>query len=228
MPIFEKDCVSITVRGTAASVFTKATFQVKIVTSAETGPQAKGLAQPTIEAFKAAVVGMADAARVDLSRMQASFDVALVKKYHDNMEIAAGYQAIYVCSFAADNVAAAVELHDRLTSIPGVQAESPQFLVDSEHEVAAVAFKDAYSRAHSQFLNQCGIMGVDSKMWRMSSWHVQDRVQRGKGLRFDESLSKPKAVGLQPGDALLDIQVTFTWHRGQLTQLVPQVPLGNV
>ena len=88
--MFEKDCVSITVRGTAASVFTKATFQVKVVTKAETGPQAKALAQPTIEAFKAVVVGMADAARIDLSRMQARFDVALVKKYHDNVEVATG------------------------------------------------------------------------------------------------------------------------------------------
>lgn len=227
MSIYGKDCVSITVRGTAASVFTKATFQVKVVTNAETGPGAKTLAQPTIEAFKAAVVDMADAAKVDLNRMQASFDVALLKKYRDNLEIPSGYQATYACSFAANNVVAAVELHDRLTSIPGVQAESPQFLVDSENEVAAAAFKDAYSRAHSQFLNQCGIMGVDSAMWYMSSWSVQDRVPRGKGLRFDESLTKPKAVGVEPGDAFLDLQVTFIWC---LREPAPaaRVNLGNV
>jgi hypothetical protein len=114
--------------------------------------------------------------------------------------------------FTGMNVKAAPAVHDALTSIESVQAPTPIYNLDESSTIQAQAFADAAQKARQKFADQCVALNIDPKEFYPLSWSIQDQMHQGKTLSFKEPES-PKAVGLEPGRASVDITVTFAFLR---------------
>lgn len=206
--------IIVNTKGTAETRFTRASFSASITRTGKTGPEAKEAARPIIEALKEAIVASAEGAGIDLDRMSTTFAVAPHLEYDNGRQVFKGYQATYTIAFTCSNVVAALQVHDRLTSIEHVVSPTPVFQMDNQGEVAASAFKDAYEKALAKFEGQCAAVGERAKDWRLSSWSIEDEEPRGKVLSFKEGAGKASAVGGEPGKAQFDVNVRFLFTRG--------------
>ena len=137
-------------------------------------------------------------------------DVRCVETHRQTGEFL-GYRAVYSAEFSGTNVREAPFVHDALTSIEGVQSPTPVYHVDDGVEVHAAAFADAVGKAKAKFAAQCKGLGVDPNFYEVTTWTIQEDTPRGKTLSFQANATEPKAVGLEPGKATLDLNVTFVF-----------------
>lgn len=213
MSYYGSNVVAVNVKGSAETEFVSATFVAKVTTYGQTGPAAKDKALPTIDSIKKAVMQHAERAGIDTTRLKTSFSVDIHHDRHSGNF--SGYKASYSITFTGRNVVESLALHDALTSIDGVESPTPVFNLNDSADVHSRAFNDAFQRAKVKFENQCRATGTDPKEFRLTSWSIQDEEPRGKMLSFREDGAGPKAVGLEPGKAVLDMRVTFCYSRPQ-------------
>jgi uncharacterized protein YggE len=203
------DHIDVTAKGSAETEFTSATYRATVVTSGKTGPQAKEKALPIIEKIRAAVLKHGTSAGLDTGRMKTTFGVD-VETHRQTGEFI-GYRATYTAEFKGTNIREAPAVHDALTSIEGVQSGTPVYHVNDGVEVHAKAFADAVGKAKAKFSAQCKGLGIDPEYFEVLSWTIQEDMPRGKTLSFQANATEPKAVGLEPGKATLDLNVTFVF-----------------
>jgi len=203
------ECISVTSKGSAETAFTKATYRATVTTSGKTGPAAKDRALPVIEQIRKTILAHAEKATLDTGRLKTTFAVD-VETHRQTGEFL-GYRAVYSAEFSGTNVREAPFVHDALTSIEGVQSPTPVYHVDDGVEVHAAAFADAVGKAKAKFAAQCKGLGVDPNFYEVTTWTIQEDTPRGKTLSFQANATEPKAVGLEPGKATLDLNVTFVF-----------------
>ena len=203
------ECISVTAKGSAETAFTKATYRATVTTSGKTGPAAKDRALPVIEQIRKTILAHAEKAALDTGRLKTTFAVD-VETHRQTGEFL-GYRAVYSAEFSGTNVREAPFVHDALTSIEGVQSGTPVYHVDDGVEVHALAFADAVGKAKAKFAAQCKGLGVDPNFYEVTTWTIQEDMPRGKTLSFQANATEPKAVGLEPGKATLDLNVTFVF-----------------
>lgn len=210
MSYYGESTIAINTKGSAETEFVSATFKASVTTQAKTGPAAKEKAAPIIEMIKKSILLYATTAKLDTERMKTTFSVDV--DTHRSTGDFIGYMAIYTITFTGKNVAMAPAVHDALTSIEGVQAPTPVYNLNDSAEVHARAFKVAADQAKVKFDNQCAALGLDPSFYEVKSWSIQEEEPRGKFLTFTEGAT-PKAVGLEPGKASLDMRVSFAYTR---------------
>lgn len=206
------DLVVVSARGTANSKFSRSSFKASVVTVAATGPLAKQGARPTIDAIRGVVSEHAKSARIDTERLKTTFEVAPNRVYQNNEHVTRGYKATYTISFSCADVVEALRVHDALTSLEGVTAETPVFHMDSEGETADAAFKDAFNKAKAAFASQCAAAEVSPSAFRVATWSVEDETPRGKTLSMVSNAAMTD-VDVEPGKAVLDVKLNVTFQR---------------
>jgi uncharacterized protein YggE len=207
---YGNEVISVTAKGSAETEFVSATFKASITTHGKTGPKAKEQAVPIIEKLKEIILAHADKAGIDTTRLKTTFSVEI--DTHRNSGEFVGYRAVYTINFTGTNVKAAPLVHDALTSIDSVQAPTPIYNLSEASSVHALAFANAVDRAGARFKDQCAALKLNDDDFKVASWSITDEEHRGKTLSFSEPES-PKAVGLEPGKASIDIKVTFAYVR---------------
>lgn len=208
--------ISVNVKGAAETEFISATFKASVTMQGRTGPAAKEKAIPIIENIKKTILSHADKAVIDTTRLKTTFAVDVARDRQTGQSI--GYEAVYTITFTGKNVVAAPAVHDALTSIEGVQAPTPIYNVNDASAVHAVAFADAVAKAKVKFNDQCAALGLTASDFFVTSWNIQHEEPRGKTLGFTEGAG-PKPVGLEPGKASLDMQVSFAYAPKSAAQL---------
>ncbi len=206
---YGEEVIQVHARGSAETKFVSATFNAVVVTPGKTGPEAKEKARPIIDQILAAIRKNADDGGIDLSRLQTTFGVAI--KRNRNTGDFDGYECTYTIKFTGKNVAAAPAVHDALTSIGSVQADTPKYNLNESADVHARAFQDAVTKAKAKFEGQCKALGHTVDDYGVKSWTIQDEEHRGKTLSYNVDGAKPTPVGLEPGKAMLDLKVTFAF-----------------
>lgn len=207
--------LTITTTGSALAAFTHASFKVAVQAIKATGPEAKDDCKATIAAILKVVTDMAAEGGIKADQLKTSFDVAPHLVHDGRTQVHQGYEATYTLRFQATNVDKATAIHDALTSIPFVKAESPKFHIDSE-EARAAAFQDAWEGAKKWLKVQTAIVGHDDESWKLSSWGVQESGEGGGGPKsLSASSSNGGPVVIEPGKAQLDMTVHFLFERGQ-------------
>jgi uncharacterized protein YggE len=206
------DSIDVTVSGSAATTFTHAEFRADVTTYGKTGPEARGAAKPVIEAIRAVIVRYANVAKVETDRVRTTFAVGLHRRYDapTHGQVVDGYRAVYTASFRALNVAEAGDLHDALTSIPGVESPTPIFHMDRTLGIYTAAFTEAAVLARARFLSECEAIGVVPSAFEVVGWRVEDDRPSGKMARMSEGEG---VLGVDPGRAVLDLCVTFSYRR---------------
>jgi uncharacterized protein YggE len=207
MSYYSDDNISITVNGSAETVFTSATFKASVTTLGKTGPEARGQAAPIIESIKRVLISWEDKGGIDLQRLRTTFDVSTNTSRSGDFN---GYKAIYTIQFTAWAVAAAPAIHGALTSIETVEAETPVYHVKDSTEVQARAFADAVEKAKLKFAAQCVALDKDPQGYYVRSWITQDQEHHGKTLSFSDG-QNGDFRGHEPGWASLDIRATFLY-----------------
>jgi uncharacterized protein YggE len=210
----DSEIIQAAAKGSAETIFTGATYRATVTCSARTGPDAKKAALPAMQKVRAVIEAHAKAAGLDTEKVRTTFSVDV--ETHRGTGEFAGYKATWTCKFRGSDVRSAPEVHDALTSIDGVQAPTPIYHVDDSAEVHARAFSDAVKKAQANFENQCRALGHDPKDFFVRSWMVSDDTDRGGGKTL--SYKAPvegafKAVGLEPGKASLEVDVTLGYSR---------------
>lgn len=207
----EYPIININAVGRAQSVFSSVSYSATVVADGPTGPVAKGRARPAMDKLREVVMGYADEAKLDRSRVRTTFSVDLIPD-HSRSQQFLGYRAVYTMSFSGSDVGASVKLHDAITSIEGVQSPSPVFLPDRKNDAPRAAFEDAFSQIRKKFAEQCGVAGLDPDAYEVVDWssHDYDESRRGGGkfLALDESSS-----AIEPGKAEVSISVTASFRR---------------
>lgn len=209
----ERNEIKVNVKGFASSTFTHASLNVSVVTQADTGPAAKDLARPTIAKIREVIARHAEAAKVDSERLRASFSVQPDVRYSGGESSMRGYKASYAVRFECRDVTASLALHDELTGVAGITAETPVFHMANEGKVFDDAFADAAKKAKAKFESQCKAVGRDPDSFQISSWYVSDEIPRGKTLSVGANARTTEA-DVEPGRAVLELTVTFLFtHR---------------
>lgn len=209
MSYYDKDSIDVPAKGSAETDWLSATFSATVVCPGKTGPEAKGKLAPITERIIAAIHEHADKAGIDTTRLQTTLNVGIRSNRHTGEF--EGYNATYTIRFTAKNVAAAPEVHDALTSIESVQAETPKYNLNETTDVHVKAFSDALGKAKAKFEGQLRATGGSPDDWYLKSWTIQDEEHRGKTLSYNHDGAQAKPIGLKPGKALLDLKVTFIW-----------------
>jgi uncharacterized protein YggE len=204
--------ISVNAKGSAESRFTKATFKVTVSEVASTGPEAKNKIDPLIGIVFKIIQANAETAGLEADRVTTTKSVE-PEYTHTNSggRVASGYRATFTASFAGRNVIEALSVHDQLTSLAGVVADTPVFHVDDASEFANAAFADGVKKARAKFEAQCKALSLDPAAYQVSSWSIEDEQPRGKSLSFTDG-AKPRGSAAEPGKAMLDVrvQVLFT------------------
>ena len=201
--------INVSAKGAAETDFVSATFSVSVTTQGENGPAAKEKGRKAINAILEVISKNAKAAGIDSQRLKTTF---VVSTDRDNYGKFVGYKAVYTNKFTCKNVRAATELHDELTSIHGVAADTPVFNIDDNEQVQEKAFADAVKKAQSKFENQCKCLGLDKNDFYVLSWSMQSEEPRGKTLGLIED-SEKRTIGIEPGKATLETSVSFCYTR---------------
>jgi uncharacterized protein YggE len=202
MGYYGTETIDVHTQGSAETDWLSATYSASVVCSGKTGPEAKTKLAPITEKILEAVRSKADAAGIDLGRLQTTLNVS-IRNNRQTGEFE-GYNATYTIKFNGKSVAAAPEVHDALTSIESVMADTPKYNLNETNEAHGQAFKEAYDKAKLKFETQCKATGLDSTEWGLKSWDIQDEEHRGKTLGYNTDGNAPKAIGLKPGRALIE------------------------
>ncbi len=211
MPYLGTNVINITAKGTAASAFTSATFKASVTTTGNTGPAAKELAIPRIEAIKGVIAKLAAEAGIETDRLSTSFAVDVNRERDSSGHyVFKGYRAVYTISFKAVRVEQATTVHDALTSIEGVEAVSPVFNLDNSPIVEAEAFQKAVDLARLKFGNQCKALGKLPEEYEVTAWSVEEDQPQGKMLSLGGGAG-PSAIEIEPGKALLEVTVAMSF-----------------
>jgi len=212
----EQFLIPITGHGTARATFTAVQYSAAVNTTGKTGPKAKEAAKPIIAKIRAVIDAGAEEAGLD-KQIKTSLRITKAVRYDEvkRQNVHDGYQANYTVAFVGKNVAAATKLHDQLTSIEGVEAETPVFLVDSSMELEAEAFRLAVKDATDRFENQCLAFGLKTDSFRLVGWNSgEDHGHRGKVMALAASAGgSGQPVDLEPGKADKSVTVTLQYLR---------------
>lgn len=205
--------IHIRAKGQAPTRFVGADFTVKVTTQADFGPEAKAQAQARIALIHNVLQTWQGPAEIQADQLHTIFTVKTHHIYRNNANEFAGYQALYVLTFRAQNVAEAIGLHDALTSIPGIEAETPRFILDDSPEVQTAAFHDAAEKAQALFEGQAAALGFDTTHFKIRAWATldEDRYRGGKTVSLGDEANKL----VSPGRAVREMLVNFSYERMQ-------------
>jgi uncharacterized protein YggE len=213
----EQFLVSVTGHGTAQATFTAVQYSAAVNTTGKTGPKAKEAAKPIIAQIRDLIEKNAEEAGLDVQRIKPTFRITKAVRYDESkrQQVHDGYQANYTVAFVGKDVAAATKLHDQLTSIEGVEADTPVFLVDSSLDLEAEAFRLAVKDAKDRFESQCLALGMRTDTFRLVTWNAgDDHGHRGKVMALAASSGGGgKPVDLEPGKADKTVTVTLQYVR---------------
>lgn len=203
--------IHIRAKGQAPTRFIGADFTVRVTTEADFGPEAKRQAQARIALIHDVLQTWQGPAEIQADQLHTIFTVKTHHSYRNNAHEFAGYQALYVLTFRAQNVAEAIWLHDALTSIPGIEAETPRFILDDSPEIQALAFANAAALAQRLFEGQCAVLGFDPTSYVVRAWATLDEDQHrgGKTLSLEDRADKI----VSPGRAVRELMVSFSYER---------------
>ena len=206
------DMITIKTRGIANTSFTSASFKAHLTTYANTGPAAKEAAKDLVASIWTVLNDHADTARIERDKIRTTFDVD-VHTTHDPQTRAmvnTGYKATYTIEFKVQNVGAAIQVHDALTSLDGISAPTPIFKADESLEIYERAFKNAFEKAQELFKAQCQITGYKFEDFVLQFWDTEKEQAVGKFLSV---ANKPEIkAGPEPGQATLEMEVTFVYR----------------
>lgn len=215
----DSSTIDVSARGVSSATFTSVDYRVSAVTEGPTGPAAKDLARPIIDAALEVIRKHGPGAGVDMDRLRTSLSVDTFQVYDDRVQRHGGYRVSWSCSFSGTDIGASLVLHDALTSIAGVQSPSPVFRTDGKTDAHDRAFADAVKKARRKFEAQCQAIGVDPTNYRVKSWDVREEEQRGMGktLSIDPQTAGlgMKPVGAEPGKAVVEVNVTLYFGLGR-------------
>lgn len=202
---------SISAKGTAETEFTSATYKATVTTTGKTGPEAKKKALPIMESVREVISRFAGQAKLDVARIKTTFPITM--DTHRQTGEFVGYRATWTVHFTGRSVSEAPAVHDALTSLEGVMAETPTYKVNDSAEVHAAAFHDGVVKAREKFKGQCAALNVNPNDFYVRSWQIQEEQQHGKTLSFANAATDAliKAAGLEPGKATMDLTVTVTF-----------------
>ncbi len=197
-------------KGRAESMFERATFSVSCSDTGPTGHDAKLNAASSMNALRQLIVEWSTRAKLDptIKTTMVVEPFYLYPPDNRSEKTLGGYKATFTAEFVAGNVIEALALHDALTSIPRVAAQTPVFHVKDSNQVRDQAFKDAVLNANAKFNAQCAALGINPKLYEVSTWTIEDEQPRGKSISFKEGAT-PKSIETTPGAALLEIGVNF-------------------
>ena len=195
--------------GSAQTTFEKATFRVGVLTRAEFGPKAKELAKGTMAEVLAAIDSFGDS--IDRAGLKTQFEVKPYSTHNGNHYSHMGYEAKWTCEFAVLDIEKATLVHDALTSIKGVAADTPVFIVDKS-EAEKIAFQLAVDDAKARFAAQAKAIGHPMQAYRIETWGIEDdRRHHGGGKLMALESDDNDGVKLVAGKAVLTTNVVLVY-----------------
>lgn len=206
----------ITVKGTAkvTSNFRSVRFRVGVCAFAVNGPEAKKAARPTIDKIQQVIRTFAEKARIDTDHLQSRFDVVPIHRtdpmtYETKVN---GYRADYSLEFICFILEQAVDLHDALTSIEGVRANSPEFLFSETDISGQKGFEEAVKSAKRAFELQCRALELDPKQYEIVHWELTDAEPSHAGKSMALSRDQSVTHGVTPGTGVFEIAVNVSYR----------------
>lgn len=202
---YDYTVTAVQATGTTTVDFSGVRYKVSATTHGATGREARDKVKVRIDKIRA-VIGSQDGHRACINGGSINTSLTIAVDHSDRQAaLVRGYKAVYTAEFTGNNVKLASEIHDALTSIEGVEASTPVFLVDRLEEAAELAFVDAAQHARAKFAAQCRAVGLSPAEFKVLSWSLQEADQaRGKTLSYEQDPGE----GLAPGRAVLTVRVT--------------------
>lgn len=229
---------SISAEGSIKTDFDWVGFSITITGHGDSSPDAKEDARQHVDATNAAIeiLKTQDGVVVDPDSMRLSFYVA-PNLHHTNSGMKHdGYIATYDISFRTKNLSKASLIMDKLTGVRKAQVNAPNFHHDDPDSVYEQVLEKARSNAEQKFSEECRVLGLQAKNFRVISWQVHDGHrggQHGKALAMATmSLGGPESappVELEAGKAEISVSLTLNYEASNISAFdrKPMVQAGQ-
>jgi uncharacterized protein YggE len=160
------------VTGVATAQYDTVIYTCNVRGEGKTGPKAKEAARPAIDALEATLKKLeASGVKIDVAGLRAEPQVQPAYDYDANRrQVPRGYTASYVLTFQSDSVDRVSEVHDQLTEIVGVSADTPNFKVKNLTKLHSKALRDARSKRDARFKDECAAFGLNPDDYCMDSY----------------------------------------------------------
>lgn len=164
--------------GVALVPYDVANFTCTVSDTAKSGPRAKEKIQDAVKNLTDYYAVLRTEGKTRNKR--SSMSVKPVHKYNSRTETNEfkGYEATYTFEFSTLDVAAVSTIHDQLTSIDGVAAESPSFTFLAPESHRRKALEAAWELVQERFEHQCVVLESPRDKFRGESWKVNFNDRR--------------------------------------------------
>lgn len=204
--------ISISACGRVTAQFSSVTYTAHVMGTGKTGPLAKEQARPVVDRVNRLISEHAKEAGIDTARLETTMTIDSIVRYDTtNNPLHAGYRASYIIRFEGTNVAAAIKLHEALTSIEGVDARTPVYNVADTPALMKLAFKEGIRLARARFEEQCRSLGLKASDYEVVSWSSAPK-QRFEG-KTSAMIEDERGTRLEPGQTEYQLNVTLVFAR---------------
>lgn len=214
---------SVSALGVALADYDTAIFSLSVEGRGKSGPKAKDAARPAINALNAALKALEkEGVAIDRDALTTELSVNPETEYdrQNNRQKRVGYLATYALSFKTETVDRASEIFDRLSSIEGVQADSPDFRVKDAAALQKAAFADAKAKIDRRFADECEALGITASDCALASYQTRYDESESAGARPMRAMAMAASaapdsapVEIKAGKACIKVTVTATYDR---------------
>ena len=133
-----------------------------------------------------------------------------------------GYKALYTLHLETEQTDQVSEIQDILTSLDGVAASSPQFILQdaNRQQLQQDAVKNAFNLVGQRFAYECSILGLNPADFEIAEWeaHYHDPTNDSfpaafLGAATGMSRSAGSPISIDTGSAIVQMNLRVGYRR---------------
>lgn len=187
-----------------------ATICMKVKGRGKTGPEAKSeTSNPSRQVFDTLRnFGVTD------KTLKSAFSLSEQWRHSTNGEVKLSeYEATHKITAFIDNLDKLGELHDALTSIIGIEVESPKLRLTPEHRTSLQeeAFKKAFEKAQQRWNHECKVMGLNQADYYIGSYSTTYDSNYKTDVGGEVSTTADDVLEFHAGAALINVELHLSF-----------------
>jgi len=208
--------------GFARGKFDTVSFNVDIEGRGRSGPDAKAAVKKPLKALLDALSSLGESGvEFKSDEDQSSLNLSKETRWDEQQgrNIFTGYLASYSLHVESSDVDRASEIQDVLTSVDGIEVDSPTFTLEPEQrrELQKAALKLAVVVVKDRFKQECEVLSLDPEDFEINTFNTNYGQRRTNScsnfaMKYESAMDSNSAGGapVEIKSGLADVEITLT------------------
>lgn len=187
---------TVAATGEADAPYNLATFTLVLMREEATQVEAKEKLVVASEEFHAVLNNLENNLEVKVVKgsLTANPSVNLNQVWEDNVRVIKGYNAFYHITFQVSSLDKVSLVYDKLSSLKGVQMNSPHFSLKNSDKLNGKALAKAWVKVSERFAEECKVLGLSPEDFQVASWETSYSDSHRTGRRLSAAKSARGAL----------------------------------